>query len=197
LHPALPISPGDGLMVVDTFHVTDVAAGWFYAVGDVNRRALVTHQGKYQARIAGAVIGARARGDQVDDAPWGAHVATADNVAVPQVVFTHPEVASVGLTTREAERSGRRIKVVDHDLARVAGAHQYADGYRGQARMLIDLDRDIVAGVTFVGPGVAELVHSATIAVAGEVPIDRLWHAVPAFPTIGEVWLRLLETHRG
>ncbi|WP_406424133.1 NAD(P)/FAD-dependent oxidoreductase [Streptomyces sp. NBC_01589] len=191
------LTPGDWLKVDDTFRVTDVADGWFYAVGDVNHRALMTHQGKYQARIAGTVIGARANGEPVDDTRWGTHVATADHVAVPQVVFTTPEVASVGLTTREAEQSGRRIKVVDYDLAHVAGAHQYGEDYRGHARMLIDTDRNTVVGVTFAGPGVGELVHSATIAVAGEVPIDRLWHAVPAFPTLGEIWLRLLETHRG
>ncbi|MEU2490904.1 NAD(P)/FAD-dependent oxidoreductase [Streptomyces sp. NPDC007883] len=190
------LSPGDWLMVDDTFRVTGVDGGWLYAVGDVNHRALLTHQGKYQARIAGGAIGARAKGEQVDDARWGAHVATADSVAVPQVVFTDPEVASVGLTTREAERTGRRVEVVDYDIGRVAGAAQYAEGYRGRARMLIDTDRAIVAGVTFVGPGVGELLHSATIAVVGEVPIDRLWHAVPAFPTISEVWLRLLETYR-
>ncbi|MFI5635646.1 dihydrolipoyl dehydrogenase family protein [Streptomyces sp. NPDC051664] len=191
------LTPGDWLKVDDTFQVTDVADGWFYAVGDVNHRALMTHQGKYQARIAGAVIGARAKGEPIDDAPWGAHVATSDHAAVPQVVFTTPEVASVGLTSREAEQSGRRIEVVDYDLAHVAGAHQYGEDYRGRARMLIDTDRNTVVGVTFAGPGVGELVHSATIAVAGEVPLDRLWHAVPAFPTLGEVWLRLLETHRG
>jgi dihydrolipoamide dehydrogenase len=191
------LTPGDWLEVDDTFRVTAVADGWLYAVGDVNRRALMTHQGKYQARIAGAVIGARAKGEPVDDTRWGAHAATADHAAVPQVVFTHPEVASVGLTTREAQQSGRRIKVVDYDLSHVAGAHQYAEGYRGQARMLVDLDRGTVAGVTFAGPGVGELLHSATVAVAGEVPLERLWHAVPAFPTISEVWLRLLETHRG
>ncbi|MET7496736.1 pyridine nucleotide-disulfide oxidoreductase, partial [Streptomyces sp900116325] len=181
----------------DTYQLTDVADGWFYAVGDVNHRALMTHQGKYQARIAGTVIGARAKKQPIDDAPWGAHAATADHAAVPQVVFTTPEIASVGLTTHEAARSGRRIKVVDYNLAHIAGAHQYGQDYRGHARMLIDLDRDTVLGVTFAGPGVGELVHSATIAVAGQVPLDRLWHAVPAFPTLGEIWLRLLETHRG
>ncbi|MFE8950163.1 dihydrolipoyl dehydrogenase family protein [Streptomyces sp. NPDC007856] len=191
------LTPGDWLTVDDTFRVTAVADGWLYAVGDVNRRALLTHQGKYQARIAGAVIGARAKGEKVDDSRWGAHVATADTTAVPQVVFTHPEVVSVGLTSREAEGSGRRIKIVDYNLANVAGAHQYTEDYRGQARMLVDLDSNTVAGATFAGPGVAELLHSATVAVAGEVPIDRLWHAVPAFPTISEVWLRLLETLRG
>jgi dihydrolipoamide dehydrogenase len=191
------LTPGDWLTVDDTFRVTGIDGGWLYAVGDVNRRALMTHQGKYQARIAGTVIGARAKKEPIDDAPWGAHVATADHAAVPQVVFTIPEVASVGLTSREAEQSGRRIEVVDYDLARVAGAHQYGEDYRGRARMLIDTDRNTVVGVTFAGPGVGELVHSATIAVAGEVPLDRLWHAVPAFPTLGEVWLRLLETYRG
>ncbi|MYX39407.1 MULTISPECIES: NAD(P)/FAD-dependent oxidoreductase [unclassified Streptomyces] len=191
------LTPGDWLTVDDTFRVTGVEGGWLYAVGDVNRRALMTHQGKYQARVAGAVIGARAKGEPVDDAPWGAHVATADHAAVPQVVFTTPEVASVGMTSREAERSGRRIEVVDYDLAHVAGAHQYGEDYRGRARMLVDTDRNTVVGVTFAGPGVGELVHSATIAVTGQVPLDRLWHAVPAFPTLGEVWLRLLETYRG
>ncbi|WP_171107357.1 MULTISPECIES: NAD(P)/FAD-dependent oxidoreductase [Streptomyces] len=191
------LTPGDWLTVDDTFRVTTIPDGWLYAVGDVNGRALVTHQGKYQARIAGAAIGARAGGEPVDDSRWGAHVATADSTAVPQVVFTVPEVAAVGLTTQEAERTGRRVDVVDYDIGRVAGAHQYGEGYRGKARMLVDPDRGTVVGVTFVGPGTGELLHSATIAIAGEVPLERLWHAVPAFPTISEVWLRLLETYRG
>ncbi|MFD4127385.1 dihydrolipoyl dehydrogenase family protein [Streptomyces globisporus] len=170
---------------------------WLYAVGDVNHRALLTHQGKYQARIAGAAIAARAAKDPVDTAPWGAHAATADHAAVPQVVFTDPEAASVGLTLAEAEHAGHRVRAVDYDLASVAGSGLYADGYRGRARMIVDLDREILLGVTFVGPGIGELLHSATVAVAGEVPIARLWHAVPAYPTISEVWLRLLETYRG
>ncbi|MET8879270.1 dihydrolipoyl dehydrogenase family protein [Streptomyces rubiginosohelvolus] len=170
---------------------------WLYAVGDVNHRALLTHQGKYQARIAGAAIAARAAGTPLDTAPWGPHAATADHAAVPQVVFTDPEAASVGLTLAEAERAGHRVRAVDYDLASVAGSGLYADGYRGRARMIVDLDREILLGVTFVGPGIGELLHSATVAVAGEVPIARLWHAVPAYPTISEVWLRLLETLRG
>ncbi|MET8331140.1 NAD(P)/FAD-dependent oxidoreductase [Streptomyces sp. NPDC005181] len=193
----IDLAPGDWLTVDDTCRVSAVTDGWLYAVGDVNHRALLTHQGKYQARIAGAAIGARAHGEPVDDSKWGAHVATADSEAVPQVIFTDPEVAAVGLTTREAERTGRRVKVVDYDIGGVAGAFQYAKGYRGKARMLVDTDRGTVAGVTFVGPGVAELLHSATIAVTTEAPVERLWHAVPAFPTISEVWLRLLETYRG
>jgi dihydrolipoamide dehydrogenase len=191
------LTPGDWLTVDDTCRVTAVGEGWLYAAGDVNHRALLTHQGKYQGRIAGAVIGALAKGEPLDDRPWGAHTATADTAAVPQVVFTDPEVGSVGLTAGEAERNGRRTKVVDYDIGAVAGAELYADGYRGKARMVVDLDRGHLIGVTFVGPGVGELLYSATVAVAAEVPVERLWHAVPAYPTISEVWLRLLETYRG
>ncbi|MFD3410237.1 dihydrolipoyl dehydrogenase family protein [Streptomyces cyaneofuscatus] len=189
------LKPGSWLTVDDSCRVE--GTDWLYGVGDVNHRALLTHQGKYQARIAGAAIAARAQQDApLDTSPWGPHAATADHAAVPQVVFTDPEAASVGLTLAEAERAGHRVRAVDYDLASVAGSGLYADGYRGRARMIVDLDREILLGVTFVGPGIGELLHSATVAVAGEVPIDRLWHAVPAYPTISEVWLRLLETYR-
>ena len=188
------LEPGSWLPVDDSLLVT--GSDWLYAVGDVNHRALMTHEGKYQARIAGAAIVARAQGRGTDTGRWGAHAATADHAAVPQVVFTDPEAAAVGLSLAEAERSGRRVRAVDLDLANVAGAGLYAHGYRGHARMVVDLDSETVVGVTFVGPGIGELLHSATIAVAGEVPIDRLWHAVPAYPTLSEAWLRLLEAYR-
>jgi pyruvate/2-oxoglutarate dehydrogenase complex dihydrolipoamide dehydrogenase (E3) component len=192
------LTPGSWLDVDDTCQVRDVAGGWLYAVGDVNHHALLTHQGKYQARIIGTAIGVRAAGQPLDTKPWGAHVTTADRHAVPQVVFTDPETAAVGLTAAQAERAGRRIRVVDVDIERVViGALLYADSYQGRARMVVDLDHQYLLGVTFVGPGVAELLHSATIAVAGRVPINRLWHAVPCFPTISEVWLRLLEAYQG
>ncbi|MEU0689766.1 dihydrolipoyl dehydrogenase family protein [Streptomyces uncialis] len=190
------LEPGGWLSVDDSLRVE--GHPWLYAVGDVNHRALLTHQGKYQARIAAAAITARAQGvPLLETDRWGAHAATADHAAVPQVVFTDPEAAAVGLSLAEAQAAGHRVRAVDHDIAAVAGASLYVDGYRGRARMVVDLDREIVLGVTFVGPGVGELIHSATIAVAAEVPLDRLWHAVPSYPTISEVWLRLLEAYRG
>ncbi|MFC9914556.1 dihydrolipoyl dehydrogenase family protein [Streptomyces sp. NPDC127197] len=189
------LEPGSWLPVDDSLRVT--GTDWLYAVGDVNRRALLTHQGKYQARIAGAAIAARASGGSVLEAePWGAHTATADHGAVPQVVFTDPEAAAVGLSLAEAEQAGHRVRAVDVEFSSVAGAGLYGDGYRGRARMVVDLEREILRGVTFVGPGVGELIHSASIAVAGEVPVSRLWHAVPSYPTVSEVWLRLLEAYR-
>ncbi|MEU8515087.1 NAD(P)/FAD-dependent oxidoreductase [Kitasatospora sp. NPDC048722] len=191
------LEPGGWIEVDDTGLALGAVGGWLYAAGDVNHRALLTHQGKYQGRVFGAVIADRAAGRELDLAPWGRSVATADRVAVPQAVFTDPEVASVGLTFAEAAAAGRRVRAVDYRIGDVAGAALHADGYRGQARAVIDLDRETVLGVTFVGSGVAELLHSATVAVVGEVPLSRLWHAVPAYPTISEVWLRLLEAYRG
>jgi dihydrolipoamide dehydrogenase len=192
------LTSGSWLDVEDTCLVRGVEGDWLYAAGDVNNRALLTHQGKYQARIVGNAIGARAAGQSLDTAPWGAHTTTADSHAVPQVVFSDPEAAAVGLSAEQAERAGHRTRVIDVQLGQlVMGALLYADGYQGQARMVVDLDTEHLLGVTFVGPGVAELLHSATIAVAAQVPIRRLWHAVPCFPTISEVWLRLLEAYRG
>jgi pyruvate/2-oxoglutarate dehydrogenase complex dihydrolipoamide dehydrogenase (E3) component len=187
------LSSGDWLDVDDTMLVKGF--DWLYACGDVNHRALLTHQGKYQARAAGDVIAARAFGTGVHDNRFGKHAATADHEMVPQVTFTDPEVASVGLTAKAAEAAGYEIRVVDYNLGWVAGASLQADGYEGQARMIVDEKRKVIIGATFVGQDVSELLHAATIAVVGEVPIDRLWHAVPAYPTMSEVWLRLLETY--
>jgi pyruvate/2-oxoglutarate dehydrogenase complex dihydrolipoamide dehydrogenase (E3) component len=193
------LTPGDWLRVDDTMLVQgdspELDGAWLYATGDVNHRVLLTHQGKYQARAAGDVIVARAHGRAVDDAPWGAHVATADHSGVPQVTFTDPEVASVGLTAAAAEKAGYTIRVLDYDLSGIAGASELADDYTGRARAVVDEDRGVLLGVTFVGQDVAELLHAATIAIVGEVPIARLWHAVPSYPTLSEVWLRLLEAY--
>jgi dihydrolipoamide dehydrogenase len=183
------------LEVDDTMLVA--GTDWLYAVGDVNGRALLTHQGKYQARAAGEAIAARLQGRPLDDAPWGRHVATADHSAVPHVVFSDPEVASIGLTEADARERGLRIRAVEYDLGAVAGSALHADHYAGRAKLVVDEDRRVIVGATFVGQDVSELLHSATIAIVGEVPIDRLWHAVPSYPTISEVWLRLLETYFG
>ena len=170
---------------------------WLYGVGDVNGRRQLTHMGKYQARQAGAAIVARARGEQPDTSDWSPYVATADAVATPSVVFTHPQVASVGRTVAEAEKAGLPHRVVEYPIGNVSGAGVFADGYSGTAIAVVDTDREVLLGVTFIGPAVAEMLQAATIAVVGEVPISRLWHAVPAYPTINEIWLRLLETYRG
>ncbi|WP_043782020.1 dihydrolipoyl dehydrogenase family protein [Amycolatopsis rifamycinica] len=185
------IEPGQPLEVDDTGRVSAVDGGWLFAAGDVTGRAPLTHQGKYGARAAGDTVAALAAGTPVSSEAWSRFTATADHHAVPQVVFTDPEVAAVGLADA---RPGSADRVVDIDIA-VAGSSLHADGYTGKARMVVDTERNVLLGVTFVGQDVSELLHSATIAIVGEVPLDRLWHAVPSFPTISEVWLRLLEAY--
>jgi dihydrolipoamide dehydrogenase len=153
--------------------------------------------GKYQARQAGAAIVARARGEEVPLTDFSPFTATADAVATPSVVFTDPQVASVGRTVAEAEEAGLPYRRVEYPIGSVAGAALFADGYAGTAIAVVDTEREVLLGVTLIGPAVGELVHAATVAVVGEVPLARLWHAVPAFPTISEIWLRLLEAYRG
>ncbi|MDE3205240.1 MAG: NAD(P)/FAD-dependent oxidoreductase [Acidobacteriota bacterium] len=187
------LEPGSWLETDDSMRVTAVAGGWLYAAGDVNRRALLTHQGKYQARVCGDVIAARAAGE-VSPAAWDRYSASADHRAVPAVVFTDPEVAGVGLTSAAARQAGMETRTVEIPIA-VAGSSLFADGYEGRACIVVDEARRVLVGATFVGMGVAELLHSATVALVGEVPLDRLWHAVPSYPTISEVWLRLLEAY--
>lgn len=168
---------------------------WLYAVGDAAGKVMLTHQGKYEARITGDAIVARS-GGRLNGQPtkWSSFAATADTCAVPQVVFTDPGIAMVGRTLEAARKDGLNGSETSLDIA-VAGSALHADGYEGWAQLVIDEDRKVLVGATFAGPDVAELLQAATVAIVGEVPLSRLWHAVPAYPTINEVWLRLLEKY--
>ncbi|SDP74911.1 dihydrolipoamide dehydrogenase [Arthrobacter sp. ok909] len=168
---------------------------WLYAAGDAAGRAMLTHQGKYGARATGDAIAARAKGELTGEpAPWTGFAQTAYDHAVPNVVFTDPELANVGRTKAQAEKGGFRASTVELPI-QVSGSSLHAENYEGWAQLVIDEDRKVLLGATFAGPDVAELLHAATIAIVGEVPLDRLWHAVPSYPTISEVWLRLLEAY--
>ncbi len=179
------LSPGGFLDTDDRLRVRGVEGGWLYAAGDVNGRALLTHQGKYQARLVGDIIAGH------DREAW------ADHVAVPRVSFTDPQVAAVGRTEQQARDAGFAVRTVRYDFGSTAAGALAGKGVHGTAQLVIDTERRVIVGATFVGPGVGELLHAATIAIAGQVPLDTLWHAVPAFPTLSEVWLRLLEAERG
>ncbi|MDF2469003.1 MAG: NAD(P)/FAD-dependent oxidoreductase [Rhodococcus erythropolis] len=148
--------------------------------------------GKYQARVCGDVIAARAESRGLRGPRY---TASADNGQVPQVVFTSPEIAWVGRTEKKARDDGYDVEVVEIELA-VAGSSLLRDDYSGRAKLVIDKATDVILGATFAGPEVSELVHAATIAVVGAVPLETLWHAVPSYPTVSEVWLRLLEARR-
>ena len=177
------IEPGGYLDVDDGMRVRDT--GWLYAVGDVNGRSLLTHMGKYQAWIAAENI----LGGDVQAK------ANAQAALSPRVVFTDPQVAAVGHTLESALEARLPVAAVDHPTAGVAGSSFYGRKAPGTARLVVDFEREVIVGATFTGPDVAELLHAATVAVVAEVPIGELRHAVPAFPTRSEVWLRLLEKY--
>jgi dihydrolipoamide dehydrogenase len=174
LHPDGPLEVGDDLRVD--------GHDWLYVVGDANGRALLTHVGKYQARLAADAI--------VSGSP--ARVRTG---LPPRVTFTEPQVAAVGHTLASAQEAGLNVRAVDVSVEASAGASFHGKGAGGTARIVVDEDRRVLAGATFVGPEVAEWLHAATIAIEGSVGLDDLRHAVPAFPTRSEVWLYLLEEY--
>ncbi|HSE71723.1 MAG TPA: NAD(P)/FAD-dependent oxidoreductase [Nocardioidaceae bacterium] len=177
------LAPGRYVDVDDAMQARGVPGGWLYAIGDCNGRALLTHMGKYHGRIAGDVILGRDVRDRASDR------------AVPRVTFTDPQVCAVGLTEEQAGERGLRVRTVTYGTGDVAGSSVQGLGLTGTAKLVVDEGRRVVVGATFTGPGLQELLHSATVAVVGEIPLDTLWHAVPSFPTVSEVWLRLLESY--
>ena len=172
---------GKYLEVDDHLRVKGVHGDWLYAVGDCSGLSLLTHMGKYQGKIAGDVI----LGRDVTD--------VADHGVVPRVTFTDPQVAAVGLTEEEARKNGVAVRTARTGIGDVAGGYLRGDGVKGTAHVVIDAARRVIVGATFTGPDVQEMVHAATVAIVGEVPVDRLRHAVASFPTMSEVWLHLLE----
>jgi dihydrolipoamide dehydrogenase len=178
---SIGLDPGEPIKVDDHLMATKVSGNWLYATGDVNGRALLTHMGKYQAKIAADHI----LGKEVDAGPGSA--------TITRVVFTDPQVAAVGPTEKKAREAGLDVRTVSVGTDSVAGASVSGKGIEGTCMLVIDNDRDVIVGATFTGPEVGEMLHAATIAIVGEVPIDRLRHAVPAYPTVSEVWLGLIE----
>ncbi|MGD0449023.1 MAG: NAD(P)/FAD-dependent oxidoreductase [Candidatus Dormibacteria bacterium] len=177
------LKPGRYVEVDDTLRATGVEGGWLYAVGDCNGLALLTHMGKYQARIAGDVIAGTDARDR------------ASRDVVARVTFTDPQVCAVGPSEAQARERGIDVRVVRFPTGDVSGASTQGEGIRGTSQILVDESRRVIVGATFTGPATQELLHSATVAIAGRVPVDTLWHAVPSFPTVSEVWLRLLEEY--
>ncbi len=167
----------------------DVLAGrlpaWLHAVGDASGGPPLTHWGKHQARVVGARIAAAASGDVA----W-----EPDREApVPQVVFSDPEVASVGMTEAEARDAGHDVVITRVPTSSAAGTSLLRDHVNGDSQLVVDRETRLLLGATFVGVEAGELVHAATVAIVGDVPVHVLRHAVASYPTASELWLRLLE----
>jgi pyruvate/2-oxoglutarate dehydrogenase complex dihydrolipoamide dehydrogenase (E3) component len=113
---------------------------WLYAVGDVNGRALLTHMGKYQGRIA------------CDNVLGKEIAATADKQGSPRVTFTDPEVAAVGYTLAGAQDAGIDARAVDVPTSGTAGASFHGRDMPGTTRIVVDEKRRVLVGATFVAP---------------------------------------------
>jgi pyruvate/2-oxoglutarate dehydrogenase complex dihydrolipoamide dehydrogenase (E3) component len=184
--------PEGPIQVDSSMRATGVPGGWLYAIGDANGRNLLTHMGKYQARVCADVIAARAKGRPEDGS---ALHDIADDLGAPQSIFTDPQVCAAGRTEAMARADGFTVRTVEYDMATVEGAAIQFDDYTGRVKAVVDEDRHVLLGLTLVGPAVVDHLHAATIAVTAKVPLEQLWHAVPAFPTVSEFWLGLMEAY--
>jgi len=156
---------------------------WLYAIGDVNGRALFTHMGKYQAWVAAENL----LGREVE--------AVAEGIGSPRVTFTDPQVAAVGKTLGQAREAGLDARAVDVPTDGSAGASFQGKGTGGTSRIVVDEERRTIVGATFTGFETADFLQAATVAIVGEVPLDRLRHAIAPYPSRSEIWLKLLEDY--
>lgn len=154
---------------------------WLHAIGDAGPSARLTHMGKYEARV----LGSRLAGSTETAPP--------PHVPTPQVIFTDPQVATVGATEATAREEGIDVVTAQVPFSSAAGTALLRDDDIGEAEIVVDRATGRLLGATFVGHEAAELLHAASIAIVGEVPVATLRHAVPSYPTSSELWLRLLE----
>jgi dihydrolipoamide dehydrogenase len=178
---SVEVEPGKGGFLDTDDRLRVGAREWLYAVGDVSGRALFTHMGKYQAWVAAENI-------------LGREVAVAaEDIGSPRVTFTDPQVAAVGKTLEQAQEAGIEAKAIDVPTDGTAGASFQGKEAGGTSRIVIDQSRDVIVGATFTGFETADFLHAATIAIVGEVPLPKLRHAVAAYPSRSEIWLKLVE----
>jgi len=122
--------------------------------------------------------------------------ASHDDAGAPRVVFTDPQIAAVGHTLAGARDSGiRHAHAIDVPTSGTAGGSFYGRGAPGTTRFVVDPERGVLVGATFVGPEVADMLQAATIAIVAEVPLATLAHAIAPFPTRSEIWLKFLEAY--
>jgi pyruvate/2-oxoglutarate dehydrogenase complex dihydrolipoamide dehydrogenase (E3) component len=141
-----------------------------WAIGDVTGKGAFTHVAMYHAGIA-------VRDILGEDGP------PADYRALPRVTFTDPEIGAVGLTEAQARDRGLAVAV---GVARVPSSARgwiHKAGNDGFIKLVADTDRGVLVGATSAGPTGGEVLAALAVAVHGEVPVDRLYHMIYAYPT--------------
>ena len=146
-----------------------------YAVGDVTGRFLLAHVATHQGIIAAQAIAGR------DPVPFDEHV-------VPGAIFTHPEIASVGLRERDARSRGLPVTVGRFPLA-ASGRAAVSGDTAGFVKIVADEESREVLGVHIVGPGAGDLMGEASLAMRLRATIDDLADTIHVHPTFSEALL--------
>jgi pyruvate/2-oxoglutarate dehydrogenase complex dihydrolipoamide dehydrogenase (E3) component len=157
--PALP--PDDRLRVADNV----------YVVGDPAGGPLSTHLAHYQGEMAVRI----ALGDDVKP----------DYSAIPQALYTEPEMAGVGLKVEEARGAGHDAFEETTDLGKAAKG--YVTESVGHATIVVDRREKVLLGAFIAGPGASDAIHEAVLAIKTKTPIAVLADTIHAFPTTSRV----------
>jgi pyruvate/2-oxoglutarate dehydrogenase complex dihydrolipoamide dehydrogenase (E3) component len=170
---------------------------WLYAVGDVNGLGPTTHMGVYQARIASNAILSSIR-DKNPSADIKTRIgftvteAKRSENTFPQVIFTEPNIGSVGYTLASAQAAGLKVRVADSNFS-IPGAWFYGDGQPGWARWVIEEGSEKLVGATFCCVEGSEFANASQVAILQGMSLKEMVHVVPPFPTRGEIWTYLLN----
>jgi dihydrolipoamide dehydrogenase len=149
------------------------------AIGDVAGEPMLAHKATREAKVAVETL----LGDPAEF----------DNVAIPAVVFTDPELAWCGLTENEAKATQRDIKVVRFPWA-ASGRAQTLGRTEGLTKLLVDPESERVLGVGMVGPGAGELIGEGVIAVEMGLVARDLADSIHAHPTLSETVMEAAES---
>ncbi len=149
-----------------------------YAVGDVTGEPMLAHRAMRQGKVAAEVIAGRP--------------AAFDNVVVPAVVFTDPEVAWCGLTEAEATREGRAVRVAKREWA-ASGRALTLGRSDGLTKVIADAETGRVLGAGIVGPGAGELIAEAALAIETAMTVEDLAATIHTHPTLSESLMEAAE----
>ena len=150
-----------------------------YAVGDLAGQPMLAHKGSKEGLIAAAVIAGQKE--------------EYDARCVPAVIFTSPEMASVGWSEAEAEKNGRKVKVGQFPFAASARATSLRET-EGFVKMVVDAETDEVLGVHMVGPDVTELIAEAALAIEMGATAEDVARTIHAHPTLPEAVMEAAES---
>jgi len=169
-------------IIVDEYHKTNILN--IYAAGDCTSKIMLAHLAAYQGNIAAENIA-----DPL-------HPKKADNSAIPNCIFTDPEIGSVGLTEEEAKSKGIDIKINKFDFL-ASGMARILDETEGFIKIVSDKKTDQIMGASIIGSRATELIGILTIAIQCHLKVSHLRDTILAHPTLSEGITNALKENYG